>query len=640
MPSAPCSRASLAALLAAAQTALAEYRHLDAVAACEAALRLPRLSSGDDAQARLLLAEALSNLARHQEALTVLAPLLTASRRALLAPDLQTRLALRAAAAHSASDPDQGMACAQEALRLAETHQLSTLVGAAAFQLGSLARRIGETGLARDYFRQAQQAHSRSGQRQAFIRDQIALGSLAAAEGDALTAEAAFTRAGELLSGRSAADEPLLHGLLLTGRGSLEQWRGRLKQSVRLREEALVCLERTGMPELSLLARSNLTHALLQTGEARRAAALMEETLAEARAHGARESEAATLNNLGELRIHQGRIAEAERLIGQSLSVFRRLRLRHVEAQALGNLGHCRLAAGRLAEATEAFSAELAHCAHMGDQRGASAAWLHLAETRFAGGERARGEELLAQARAEIAALGGTPLLPLLGQLRRLEGSLALTAGRYEEARWRLEQAVSLSTLTGRRASLGAAWLGLARACQGAGDRARMETALNEAEAQFAPLEAAPQLAEIQALRASPAPEATERSETQRLIVALKRLLCAGVARELLLRELARLLAEEFQAGPVVICGQTEGRLVLLERAGCNETEAEAICDRLRRSHRREDQTGVIVEINPGEHDTLLLSCGATEKMTDELIRLCARQTEGLLEGLTGGKLR
>lgn len=626
------SRSSCAARLESAAAALAQFRHAEAVTACTSALRLPRLAPADEAGARLLLAEALTSLARNAEALETLAPLLAAARSAQLAPEQQARLALRAAAAHAPADPDQGLAFAQEAARLAEVHSLTDFAGDCAFQLGSLARRVGETLLARDYFRQAQQAHSCAGQREAFIRDQIALAALAALEGDALAAEAAFDRAGKLLSG--SASPPLIEGLLLTGRGSLAQWRGRLEESIALGEAALAAFDRAGLPRQSLLARSNLAHALLQTGRLREAAALMQATLAGARGIGDREIEAATLNNLGELRLTQGRLAEAERLIRRSLAVFRRLRLRHVEAQALGNLGHCLLAATRYEAAAEAFRAALTHAVRLGDQRGACAAWLSLAATRFAQGREADGAALLAQARAALATPGGSSLLPLLGQLRRLEGTLALRAGDYTEAQWRFEQAVSLSTLTGRRAALGAAWLGLARACQETGDRARRETALNEAAAQFTLLEAAPQMAELKVLRAQPVAAAPERSATERLATALTRLLAAGAARELLLRELARLLAEEFSAAPVVICEQRQGRLTLLERAGCTETEAEKLRARMQRSHTDDDQARLRLDIDGGAEDLLVLSCRAVNRETAGLSGLCARQTAVLLEGL------
>src|SRR5581483_1351946 len=234
----------LAERLNAAGEAMAEFRYEDAVAACEAALKLPRLRPAQKAQARCLLAAALEHLGRLPEAITALAPYESPAAREKLAPATRVQVCLRLGSARYQTEAhlDWGIALAREALKLAREHRLRAETGAAYFLL---------------------------------IRDQIGLGIVGVTEGNVKVAEAAFDQAAELLRGLDEKDQPLLFGLLWMNRGTLAFWRGRLGESVALTERALTCFERVRQPRLTALALSNLGFVLWHSGEARRAKEVM-----------------------------------------------------------------------------------------------------------------------------------------------------------------------------------------------------------------------------------------------------------------------------------------------------------------------------------------------------------------------------
>src|SRR5581483_6197413 len=634
----------LAERLNAAGEAMAEFRYEDAVAACEAALKLPRLRPAQKAQARCLLAAALEHLGRLPEAITALAPYESPAAREKLDPATRVQVCLRLGSARYQTEAhlDWGIALAREALKLAREHRLRAETGAAYFLLGRLYRRVGETGFAREFFLHARHEHRRAGEQMALIRDQIGLGIVGVTEGNVKVAEAAFDQAAELLRGLDEKDQPLLFGLLWMNRGTLAFWRGRLGESVALTERALTCFERVRQPRLTALALSNLGFVLWHSGEARRAKEVMEKALAQAKMIGARTTAASTLNNLGELQLVQGQFQKAESLIREGIAVFSDLRAGHVEAQAQINLGRCFLLQGKAGKrASEAFRASLSLSERIGDRRGITAAKLWLAENHLALAEAAAVRQLLAQVRAEIGQAGHEPHLPLIGHLRGLEARLALSEGETSEAIRDLEQAASVWMLAGNRCLLGEANFHLARACAQAGLTQRAEAALEMAEAILSGLGAQPMLARVRELRRTVSETGTTRREVsgsgpEVIVSALTRLLAAGLSRELLLFELTRLLDREFVAAPVIIYETADGNLTPLYWQSCDEPQAAAISAGLRRPHQQAGDAGESHEIETGDdHLLLYFRKGAgSELLSASLIELMIRQVRYLLAAL------
>src|SRR5436190_1954176 len=172
--------------LTAASQAMAEFRYEEVVAACAAALKLPRLLPAETARVRCLLAEALEQLARLPEATRALEPYESLAAREKLDPVTRVQLCLRIGSACYSTEArtEQGVALAREALRIAREHRLRAETGDAYFLLGRLYRRVGETGFAREFFLNARHEHRRAGEQTALIRDQIGLGIVAVTEGN------------------------------------------------------------------------------------------------------------------------------------------------------------------------------------------------------------------------------------------------------------------------------------------------------------------------------------------------------------------------------------------------------------------------------------------------------------------------
>ncbi len=396
---------------------------------------------------------------------------------------------------------------------------------------------------------------------------------------------------------------------------------GRPREGVAMLERAISYFTRARNMRLLSMASTNLGFILIQLGETERARELLETSLAIARSHGARLPEAGTLETIGEMKLIQGAGAEAESLLHQSIEIAHAAQGSFNEAQAYLTLGRYYLLAEEPSLAEDSFQCSEQICERIGDRRGRLAAKLFLAEARLVAEDTAGANRLLSEVGAEAEELNH---LPSIGHYRELAGRLALAEGNRAEAITLLQQASSIYELIGHRYHAGVAYCHLGSAQAQARETKRARRAFEQAEEIFQALGARPMLEKTAAALATLAPSDATQELTIKptdisaaVISVVSRLLEASHSRELLLRELALVLHEDFGISPVIIYErQAEGALAVLCSQGCSEAQAASLSEKLRQmkdgtASEQENRLPRLYDLHTGAGPELLLYLGA-----------------------------
>ena len=558
----------------AARSALQNHLYQEACALCEAALQSPHLRAEAEATLRCLWAEALENLACFTEAIQTLSLYEQERKRETLSLEAQSQICLRLGAAYGGTaDIPQGISYAKQALALATRQNDHLATSKSHIILGTLYRRLGELGVARDHFLTVIKNILRHGNHTLLAQAYNGIGIVYFLEGEFENARTAFHQALEVLG---ATNDSLMRGSVDVNLATIAALQGQMRESVALYERALPELERAGNPRLIANAHSNLGYSLLRLGEMKRAAEVLQGALSKARACEATLVTASTLETLGELHFLQGQFVEADILLDESLSILKKIPVGFNQAMALLTHGRGLLLAGRAVEATDSFRRSLEICERMGDPRGRAAAQLALIEAYLALGEVTEARNLFDNIRAEVERVDTTHLR---GYLREVSGLVALASGQFSEAIRFFNQAISIQEVMGDRYRTGVAHHHLGRAYAQRGETRQAGRALETARALFQELNAQPllkltdetmaRLAQTR-LVSEPAVDLSER-----VISVMTRLLEADFSRAVLLAELVRILHHELELAPVILFhATTEEKLVPVLYRGCSEQQA------------------------------------------------------------------
>ena len=575
-------------LIEAGQQAAEEFRHDEAVAQFELAVKSPLLNAEQRARVRCALAESLEFLARYREALAVISEYETASIRSQLAPTSQFQVWLRLGSLQGyLGDHPRAISYVKSALALAEKSQHADDLGACHMVLGRIYRGIGEAQFARDHLRTALHHHRQIGQWAALAQNYFLLGNVYLNEGEMNAARENFEQAIKIISDRRA---PLLLGSIYTSLSNLillQEYR-QATEGVETLEKAIYHLNEAKNDRLLAYAYSNFGFVLTNIGEWERAKQALHYAIEVGERMDNRAVQGTALDTLGELSMLQGNLPEAERLLKRSLYHLQAVNFTYGEVQAVQTEGRLLLAQGQYKQAAETFARQVALADRIEDKRSHHSAQLYLAQTQVEMQNLAAAQALLDQAAEEIDASAN---ISLLGHFRAVNGRLQHQLRNYEEARHEFGQAITIFFMVADRYREASShyYLGQTLAAMGNGAGARAELRLARAAGER--LGAFPLLQKIDDARAALAeqknaapevPSASQaRAETGMVSHAVVlRLIRAASSRELLLHELTVLLTEITHCTPIIVFEERQGQWIPLtigNRDGAAWNEAETI---------------------------------------------------------------
>lgn len=562
-----------------ARSAMQSFLFEEAVSHCELALEFSGLRPESEAVIRCLLAEALESLAQFSKALSVLTGYEDDYRRRAVSLPAQSEICFRLGSAYGATDLPKAIAYAKQAIALSQDGNDSQVYAKSQILLGTLYRRLGELWFARDHFLKV--IDGTTGQRNQLLLAMAynGIGIVYFLEGECDRAKQSFYQALESLH---TIDEPLMQGSTDINLAAIASLQGQMRESVILIERALPALKRARNPRLIVNAYSNLGYSLLRLGELQRAEEVLSESLARAKHCEATLVVATSLETLADLHYLKGNFEKAEQLIAESLSSLKELKVGFNYAVALLVQGRGRLLAGDVQKATESFLESLQICERMGDPRGQAAARLCLIEAHLAQGEIAAADELLKSIKEEIERIDTNNLM---GHLREVSGTVQLALNQAAEAARCFNQAISIREVMGDRYRIGITHYYLAGAQFQCGEFILASQALKTAKSIFEELGAQPMLERVQSFaqkfKTLPAASSKKSEISDQVISVITRLLDAEFSQEVLLREMIRILSEEFQISPVIFFKETNEALEPLAYCGCTGTVASELGLRL-----------------------------------------------------------
>lgn len=574
-------RQQLVDLIEAGQRAAEEFRHDEAVEKLELAARSSLLKDDPRAQVRCAWAESLEHLARYRDALAVIAEYEVAAARAKLSPSALFQVWLRLGSLHGyVGDHPRAISYLKSALALAEKSQEAEELGACHMVLGRIYRAIGEAQFARDHLRIALQHHRPLGQWVALAQNYFLLGNVYLNEGEMEAARENFEQAIKIIGDRRA---PLLLGSIYTNLSNLillQEYR-QATEGVAALEKAVYYLKEAKNNRLLAYAYSNLGFVLTNIGEWDRAQQMLHYAIEVGNEMDNRAVQGTALDTLAELSILRGQLMEAERLLERSLAHLQAANFPYGEVQALQTLGRCFLAQGVYQRAIEAFHQQLTVAERIEDKRSRNSAQLYLAQTQVERGDFAAAQSLLDQVAEDIDSSSN---ISLVGHFRAVNGMLQQRTGNYEEARQEFGQALTIFAMVDDRYRETAARYHLGQTLAVMGERVRARDELHQAQAtcrRFGNIPLRRQidqaLATLETSSKAPSDEVRVAEPPRVSNAVVLRLIRASSSRELLLNELAAVLADVIGCAPVVIYEESRGQYLPLAISNGDWNEAESL---------------------------------------------------------------
>ncbi|MFN0124858.1 MAG: sigma 54-interacting transcriptional regulator [Blastocatellia bacterium] len=324
-------------------------------------------------------------------------------------------------------------------------------------------------------------------------------------------------------------------------------------EGIRHLETAIGYFENTELRANATDGWNNLGINLTVLGEWDRAEEALRRALAMAREIDERGARVPTiLDSLGDLYLARGEMDEAAGLLEQAVTIARDHGNKWYEGQALRTLSQCRLEMGAAAQALAGATLALELGQRISDRQGVCESRLLLAEALLATG---RPEDCAAQLKVLDEATAASPLdMAITGEAQRVHGLLCLARGDEARAAHHFGRAVSIFEMLGDVYRVALAHYLLGRASAAARPRRAAEH-LDKAIATFERLGARQALARARQALGSLDQQVEAPAEDNGAILHMltMRLTEAGASRELLLRELAAILAEVTAARRVLI---------------------------------------------------------------------------------------
>ncbi|MEW6736282.1 MAG: sigma 54-interacting transcriptional regulator, partial [Acidobacteriota bacterium] len=576
---------SVAELVAAGQTALRRSENLEAVQIFQQLLGRPEMTLDLEAQVRCYLSEALEALSNYEEMLAAVAMYEDTVLRAQLSPKFQARVKLRLGWAYCRlANFAKAIARFNEARPVFIELDDQEGIGNAHYGLGYVYIEINEFNLARGYLLKALDNLRFSSDVRLLAWVYINLGMVSYEEGDFEGAKASNLKAQEFAEGLT--DSNLL-GLIYMNLGAVYVNYGK-------RDEATECFKRaieefTLCSQKNRLARAynNLGNNLLLSGRWQEASESLSRALELARELGDREDTCLTLITLGELRFFQGEYTKAEECLLSALGLLSDGGDKWVETYAQRLLGRLYITTNRPEKALQALRTALQMATRIGNLYEVCLSHLALAEHHFSQQGYEQAEEYLELAKENLKSKRD-PDLSANGWAQRLAGKLALARQHFEEAKQHISASINIFASINDKYELASSRFEMGLLYTQIGDQIASREHLNEARGVFMELGAKVALQRcddlLLALQRGELPQTPNLVEVKlsKDVLLMQRLIEAATSRDLLLKELATVIYENFAIQKLVIF-DTNNRNMLqpFVALGCNHTEAVALASQV-----------------------------------------------------------
>jgi hydrogenase-4 transcriptional activator len=508
------------------------------------------------------------------------------------------------------------------ALALAQRAHDSRAIGLAHYELGLCYRQVGDTAIVREHITQAASALHAAGDRRHLAMVHSLTGILQAQEGRLDEAMAALRHAERLALMVEAGD---VLATVCGNQANVALMQHRHEQALGLAERSVELQEQAGTPHGLGVALASLGQICVRLGNLKRAEEVLQRAL-EVRgpAPFVRETTGAVFDSLAQIYLIRGAHDEAS----ESLE---RARTAYGEGRTSGwYQWSVRVLDARVALRRGDAAAALDLCHQLGGDAEAPA--FYVIQCELIAVEALLALQRTGEARAQLDAvttkIDATAMSGLWGELLRVRGRLHAAAGRATEAYHDFGQSVSVFELLGERYQAALGNLELGKLAADSGARSRAVRYLTDAGRTFESLDAAPDMAEVDA--------ALERvgtvlsggyvgAQLDGDDALVRRLVDASAMSSLLQREAVTAILEACDArGCVLFVELPGGRLRILSAAGCEMDAARSLAEAALRGGAF---AGGITELEPVGRDA-------------EGARYCALASEGPLTGLHRQRLR
>ena len=542
------------------------------------------ISLEEEANVRLMLSQALEELSRYEDSHGVIKKYEDGKLLSQLSPISRAQIKLRIGWAESwLRNYPEAIAALNEAKKLFLELQSEAGVCEAHYALGRTYIEINEFRIARDHLIQAARFEAKIYAPELMARVYSRLGTVDYNEGAFSSAKENYLKALELAEKTSNAN---LKGMILLNLGTTfdEGYVVEREESAKHKKRAIEYLEKGGHKDHLAAAYNNLGDNLRYSGLWSEAVDNLVKAIDIAQKYSKPSYEATARITLAEILCARGKFTEAEEHLQGSLELIGAGVDKWLESNALRILASVQRASGRVEIALRTLREALQLSTSIGDLHGVTLAQLALAECHFLKGgyQQAREYIELAQGRLKTE-----KSLSMSGLIQRLTGQLEAAVGHLPQARQHIAQSISIFTTTYIPYEIARSQYEMGQLLKLEQDRKGATDYLSQAKSVFEKLEAQPDYeATEKALKSLASGNFGERTiarvTTPNDVLLMQRLIEASASSELLIRELAAVIYDNFSVDRVIICQIHEnGQVEVLTAQGSSLAEAQNLIDNL-----------------------------------------------------------
>ncbi|MBL8148583.1 MAG: tetratricopeptide repeat protein, partial [Blastocatellia bacterium] len=548
------SNMTVAELISLGQSALRKSDNEEAARIFGQVLTRTEMTAEQEAQARAGLSEAYEELGESEQMLEVLSIYEEATARSTLPPKFQALVKLRLGWAYSKlSNFAKAIARFNEARPIYFEVDDQEGIAAVYYALGYAYIEINEFDLARSYLLKALENLRFSSDGKLIARIYINLGLVSYVEGDFEGAKVSYLKGQEYTKG---LNDPVLHGLISMNLGSVYVNYGKQTEASEYFELAVKEFTRSGQKKYLTLAYNNLGNNLMQCGRWSEATLSLNNALSLARELEDKRNAGLTLVTLGELRFQQGDYERSEEALLSAIEILQdNDKWAEVDAQRV--LGRLYFVTNRPEKSLRTLREALQLATRIGNLYEVCLCHLALAEYHFFQEEYKQAEVYLELAKENLKGKHD-PDLSANGWAQRLAGKLAMAKQTFEEAKQYISASINIFASINDKYQLASSRLEMGLLCMQIGDFIASREHLTEAQQIFIELGAQTSIARIDELLLSL--EKGELPQKRRLVevkqndvLLMQRLIEAATSRDILLKELATIIYENFASERVVI---------------------------------------------------------------------------------------
>jgi hydrogenase-4 transcriptional activator len=506
-----------------------------------------------EAITRSLLSKALEELSKYEEAQKVIGKYDDPRMLSLLSAQTRARVRLRIGWVNSfLRDHAKAIAVLNEARRLFIELGDDLGMSEAHYALGRTYIEINEFRIARDHLVVAAGFQKTALDPTLLAQIYNRLGTVDFHEGAFSISKQSYLRALELVE-RSTNTNLLGMILLNLGTSIFHGYPGEREESAAYLKRAIECLERGGHKDYLTLAYNNLGDNLQYAGQWGEAIEALEKAIKVSQRFEQPSYEATARVTLAEILCAKGQFSEAESHLRRSLDLIEGTD-KWLESNALRTLAGIDRSAGRSDAALKTLRQALQLSTSIGDLHGVTLAQVRLADLHFTQGGYDQAREYLELAQERLKE---EKSLSISGLIQRLTGKLEAANGRLPEAKQHIAQSVSIFATAEITYELAISHYEMGLLMKSARDLKGAESNLIQAKTIFESLGAEPDhdlcRKAIAALAEGDDGSLAPRVSPLNDVLLMQRLIEASASRELLVRELAAVISENFPVEQVVI---------------------------------------------------------------------------------------